>query len=289
MRRQKSQTTLTALLTLLLIVPLTAIPVLAQEEEPAEESAEDQASREEKALDSTATQWSFQFAWQGMTYNDDILDNGQMRPPGNDDFLQARIVAPFAFEKFTILPRLTIRHYENAQGQSGLGNTELFGLIIPKSWDWGSGRFGLGPLVTAPGDKNVARDEWGYGFAMALVNGKGKWFYGALLTQVWRAVDPQQLPAGTSDANPLGIAPFLNYRLGGGWYIGNGDMIISWNWDRSELYVPIACRVGKVLVGETSSWNIYGEYKTSLYKSNWSGTAVKDSIRVNVTYSIPVG
>ena len=76
-------------------------------------------------------------------YYRDIV-NGQPRPEGSTDFIQARIVAPLPFEKFTILPRLTFRHYENAQGQSGMGNTELFALIIPKSWDWGSGRMGLG-------------------------------------------------------------------------------------------------------------------------------------------------
>ena len=44
-----------------------------------------------KALDSTATQWSFQFAYQMMPdyYTDDV--NGEPRPPGFDDFIQARI------------------------------------------------------------------------------------------------------------------------------------------------------------------------------------------------------
>ena len=83
------------------------------------------------------------------------------RPAGATDYFQVRMVAPLVFDNFTILPRLTLRHYENPQGQSGIGNTELFGLIIPKGWDWGSGRFGIGPLVTLPGDEKVARDELG--------------------------------------------------------------------------------------------------------------------------------
>jgi len=246
--------------------------------------------RESMALDSTATQWSFQFAYQKMPdYHDDILDNGLMRPAGNTDFLQLRIVAPIPLESFTILPRLTFRHYENARGQSGFGNTELFGLIIPRSWDWGSGRVGIGPLVTLPGDKEVARDEWGYGFAAAAVNTKGKWFYGLLFTQSWRAVDPLIVQPGTSDTNPLGISLFLNYRLGNGWYIGNGDMVARWDWDKSEFYLPIGVRVGKVFVGEKSSWNIYAEYQTSLIYKDWSGSAVENSFRINVTYTIPVG
>jgi hypothetical protein len=250
----------------------------------AEEAVQDDVS---KALDSTATQWSFQFAYQSMpNYKDDYVD-GKPRPEGSTDFVQFRIVAPLAYEKFTILPRLTFRHYENAEGKSGFGNTELFGLIIPKSWDWGSGRMGLGPLVTAPGDSGVAKDEWGYGLASAIVNTSGNWFYGFLLTQSWQAVDPEALPPSKSDTNPLGIAPFLNYQLGGGWYVGNGDMIVRYDWDSKEFYMPIGVRFGKVIVGPNSSWNIYGEYQTSLVYDDYPGPAVEDSFRINVTYTMP--
>jgi len=246
---------------------------------------------ESKALDSTATQWSFQFAYQWMPdYYDDVLDDGLPRPAGLDNYLQVRIVAPVVFQKFTILPRLTIRHYENVNtGESGLGNTELFGLIIPKAWDWGTGRFGIGPLVTAPGDEAVAKDEWGYGLAGGAVNTAGQWFYGLLLTQSWRAVDPRTLPAGSSDANPLGLAPFLNYRIANGWYVGNGDMVALWSWDKSQFYLPIGVRFGKVIVQEKGSWNIYGEYQTSLIKNGWDGPAVENSYRFNITYTMPVG
>jgi hypothetical protein len=245
---------------------------------------------ETKALDSTATQWSFQFAYQTMDYKTDTLDNGVTRPAGLDNYVQLRIVAPFAFKSFTLLPRVTLRHYENLNtGDSGLGNTEVFALMIPKSWDWGSGRFGIGPLITLPGDEKVARDEWGYGLATALVNSSGKWFYGVLLTQSWRAIDPQTLPTGTSDTNPLGIAPFLNYRIANGWYIGNGDMVAQYDWDSGKVFMPIGVRVGKVFVRETGTWNFYGEYQTSLIYDSWPGSAVDTSIRVNVTYSIPVG
>jgi hypothetical protein len=243
---------------------------------------------ETKALDSTATQWSFQFAYQTMPdYFNDSIGNGQTRPDGMTDYVQLRIVAPLAYEKFTILPRITLRHYENPQGESGIGNTEIFGLIIPKKWDWGTGRFGIGPLITAPGDEEVAKDEWGYGLATALVNAKGKWFYGVLLTQSWQSVDPAALQPGTSDTNPLGIAPFLNYRLGSGWYIGNGDMVIQYDWDSKEWKVPIGVRVGKVLVKERGSWNYYFEYQTTAVYDGWKGSAVKNSYRFNVTYTMP--
>jgi hypothetical protein len=268
----------------------------AEEDASSPPQAEDDAGSESledaqnKALDSTATQWSFQGAWQIMPdYHNDTMSNGQTRPDGATDYLQLRIVAPLALEKLTILPRVTLRHYENPQGESGMGNTEIFALIIPKSWDWGSGRTGIGPLVTLPGSKKVARDEWGYGFAAAVVNSSGKWYYGLLFTQTWRAVDPTSLPPTSSDTNPLGIAPFLNYQIGGGWYVGNGDMVARYDWDTNQFYLPIGVRFGKVFVKEKGSWNAYFEYQTSLIYKDWLGSAVKNSYRFNVTYTIPVG
>lgn len=241
-----------------------------------------------KALDSTATQWSFQFAYQQSDYKDDRVD-GMPRQPGLDNFWQLRVVAPLAFDSFTMLPRLTLRHYENKEtGKDGWGNSELFGLIIPKSWDWGTGRVGLGPLITTPGDEDVAKDEWGYGLAGAVVNTSGNWFYGVLLTQSWRSVDPKNLSPDLQDnTNPLGIAPFLNYQLGNGWYIGNGDMVIQYDWNSKEVYMPINLRVGKVNVGETGSWNYYVEVGTSLIYKDWPGSAKDSSVRFNVTRTIP--
>jgi len=269
------------------VIPLVfvALSILAATETRSQE--QDDVS---KAMDSTATQWSYQFAYQTMPdYHDDILADGSTRPAGATDYLQVRIVAPLVYDSFTILPRLTLRHYENAQGESGIGNTELFGLIIPKSWDWGTGRTGIGPLITAPGNDKVARDEWGYGLAAAAVNSSGKWFYGLLFTQTWRSIDPQQLPAGSSDTNPLGIAPFLNFQLGDGWYVGNGDMVIQYDWDSNSVYIPIGVRIGKVFVKPKGSWNYYFEYQTSLVYDDWPGSAVENSYRFNVTYTVPVG
>jgi len=121
------------------------------------------------------------------------------------------------------------------------------------------------------------------------VNTSGKWFYGVLLTQSWQAIDPDNLPAGSSDTNPLGIAPFLNYQLGGGWYVGNGDMIISYDWDSNEVYMPIGVRIGKVIAGNKGSWNAYFEYQTSLVYDDWPGAAKDQSFRINLTRTLPAG
>jgi hypothetical protein len=286
--RNPALTTLVRLLAMLLAAAVFSSIAQAQE---TEENVSGGHDRESMAMDSTATQWSFQFAYQWMPdYHDDMLDDGSTRPPGLDNYAQLRIVAPVPTTSFTILPRLTVRHYENAQGESGFGNTELFALIVPRSWDWGAGRAGIGPLVTLPGDAKVARDEWGYGFAAAAVNTSGKWFYGLLFTQSWRAIEPnQQQTTEQSDTNPLGIAPFLAYRFGGGWYAQTADLGAQYDGDSGKFYLPIGLRLGRVLVGEKASLNVYAEYRTSLIYDSWPGSAVKNSYRLNVSYTIPVG
>lgn len=252
---------------------------------------EGEQSRESMAVDATASQWSFQFAYQWMPdYHDDILSDGSTRPAGLDNYAQLRIVAPISLKKLTILPRLTVRHYEAPSGKSGFGNTELFGLIIPKATDWGTGRAGIGPLVTFPGNPDVSKDEWGYGFAAAVVQNTGNWFYGLLFTQTFRSIDPNALPPGESDTNPLGIAPFVNYRFGStGLYVQTADIVALYDWNSRKFYMPIGARFGKVWVWEKASLNVYAEYRTSMIYKNWKGSAVKNSYRLNVSYTIPVG
>jgi hypothetical protein len=106
----------------------------------------------------------------------------------------------------------------------------------------------------------------------------------------WPAPSSNALPAGDDNTNPLGIAPFLNFQLGGGWYVGNGDMVIQYDWDSNEVYMPIGVRIGKVIPSKKSgSWNAYFEWQTSLIYNDWPGAAKDNSIRFNLTKTLPVG
>lgn len=66
-------------------------------------------------------------------------------------------------------------------------------------------------------------------------------------------------------------------------------MVALYDWDSKKFYLPIGVRFGKVLVLEKGSWNMYGEYQTSLIYKGYLGPAVKNSIRFSVSYTIPVG
>jgi hypothetical protein len=122
------------------------------------------------------------------------------------------------------------------------------------------------------------------------VQNTGNWFYGLLFTQTFRSIDPNALPPGESDTNPLGIAPFVNYRFGStGLYLQTADIVALYDWNSGGFYAPIGARFGKVWVWEKASLNVYAEYRTSMIYKNWKGSAVKNSYRLNVSYTIPVG
>ncbi|PLW96412.1 MAG: hypothetical protein C0591_08795, partial [Marinilabiliales bacterium] len=67
------------------------------------------------------------------------------------------------------------------------------------------------------------------------------------------------------------------------------DIVANYDWKTKKFYLPIGLRLGKVWVWEKSSLNVYGEYRTSAVYKNWEGSAVKNSYRLNVSYTIPVG
>jgi hypothetical protein len=270
-----------------LALAVTAAPVAAQEQ-----------SRESMALDNTAAQWSLQFAYQAMLdYRQDTLASGAVRPEGNQGFFQYRMVAPIPLGKVTILPRLTVRLSQNKDGEWGISPTDLFALIVP--FQWSTGRAGIGPDIVIPGSAKVGSNEWAYGLAGAVIQRffNEKMMVGLLLQQTWGQRDvvdlSQPIPTPTDStetgANPLVINPFINVQLGGGWYAGTNDLQAQYSWEFGGWKVPVGARLGYVLVRPKNSWNFYVEYATDFATDDWPGAAAKHKVRVNASFTIPVG
>ena len=246
-------------------------------------------SRESMAVDATASQWSFQFAYEGQfDYRSDIMTNGLTRPEGDKGFGQFRLVAPIAKSDswpVTLLPRLTLRMVQNSQNDLGFGSSDLFVLGIAQQWS--SGRWGIGPQINFPaGDAKFGSTKWGYGVAGAITQRAldDDLFIALLLQQTWR-----ENAAGSTQAGPLGINLTLVYQLGGGYYIGNGDYVISYDWQHGAFNVPFLVRFGKAWIGDTTTWNAYLEYGTSVYYDDWIGPVPGHILRLNVQFQIPVG
>ena len=86
-------------------------------------------SRASQAMDATATQWSFQVAYQSMPdYHNDLV-NGEERRKGLDNYAQLRVVAPVPLKSMTLLPRLTIRHYEDLEKKASEKGLAIESLI----------------------------------------------------------------------------------------------------------------------------------------------------------------
>ena len=264
---------------------LVAPPLAAQEQ-----------SRESMALDNTAAQWSLQFAYQAMPeYRQDTLATGDVRPEGNKGFFQFRMVAPISLGKVSILPRLTARVAQNKDGEWGISPTDLFALIVP--FQWSTGRAGLGPDVVIPGSEKVGSTEWAYGLAGAVIQRffNEKMMVGLLLQQTWGRRDVidlgQPIPTDSTEtgANPLVINPFINVQLGKGWYAGTNDLQALYSWEFGGWKIPVGARLGYVLVRPNNSWNFYVEYATDFATDDWPGAAAKHKIRLNASFTIPVG
>jgi hypothetical protein len=245
-------------------------------------------SRESMAVDATASQWSFQFAGEGFyDYKDDTLDNGTQRPPGNKGFFQFRLVAPIPKSEknpITWLPRLTLRSVRNAESDVGFGSSDIFILGIINQW--ATGRWGLGPQINFPAQEGFGNTNWGLGFAGAVTQRAmgDKFFLAFLLQQTW-----SENAAGETKASPLSINPTFVFQLGDGWYIGNGDYVVRYDWDNSAWFIPFGVRLGKAFIKPNKTWNTYIEYAASLYYDDWQGSVAGHSIRINFQFQIPVG
>jgi len=249
-------------------------------------------SRESMANDATASQWTFQFAYEYSDWRENPLSDGSPRPKGNKDMVQLRIVAPFTPEMtglpFTILPRLTLRNIEAQSGSSGGGNAELFALVIPL--EWATGRWGIGPQVNFPADNaQLGTLAWRFGFATAMLQRamNDKLLTGLLIQQLWGESDKTRPDAVV--ASPISIQPVLNYALPKGYYLNIGETAFSYNWQEDAWLIPLGFRFGKLFVGKKSTWNVYAEYRRSVVYEDWPGAALGHAVRVNVSYTIPVG
>ena len=78
------------------------------------------------------------------------------------------------------------------------------------------------------------------------------------------------------------------YQFSDTWYLGNGDMVIRYNWQERAWIVPLGLRIGKLFVREKDAFNVYLEYQTSVIYKDWPGSAPSNTLRVNVGYTIPV-
>jgi hypothetical protein len=251
-----------------------------------------QQTRESMANDQTATQWTFLLGFQAMNYRTDEIAPGVQRPKGVDRFWMGRVVLPIAKKgwfPFSLLPRFTTRIATSQDGHTGLGASDLFVLVIPA--EWGSGRFGIGPLITFPAsDERLGLTDWTYGFSAGIsqrfLDDRLSLF--AVAGQTWGRLDPFS-PEDQNVEAPLVINPVLFYQLNKNWYVGTGDLVLRYEWDTEAWLVPLGFRIGRLWVRAKGTWNVYFDYSRSIVYKNWPGSVPSHQFRITLGFSLPVG
>jgi hypothetical protein len=277
------------ILTLVVLLSLAA-PLFAQsndETEPQEDEATEIIEEAVDTNDPTAAAWSYALGMEFYDWKTDTLDNGQTRPTGNDNTLQFRVVAPLPKGTLGLplksLVRFTYKNLEAPGGTSGSGNAELMWLTLPV--DWGTGRFGIGPVINFPADdKQFGSDVWRFGIGSVVIQNslEGKLLWGVLMQQVWGET---MANSDSVFAAPIAIQPFATYSFNQNWYISNGESPFAYNWQAKEWLIPFGVRGGRLFTTNKGVWNAYGEYRFPIVYKDWPGAVADNTIRVQVSYT----
>jgi hypothetical protein len=283
-----------AILSLMLML-IAWTPVFAmetQEVDTAETSVsedEDPADSDEKVdtNDPTAAAWSYALGFEFYDWKEDEVAPGQTRPTGNDNTVQARIVAPLPAGTLGMpiksLVRFTYRNIEAPGGTSATGNSELMWLTLPV--DWGTGRFGIGPVINFPADeKQFGADVWRFGLGSVVIQNslEGKLLWGILIQQVWGETKAN---SDSVYASPIAVQPFATYSINDNWYISNGEAPMAFNCQKKEWLIPMGIRVGRLFKTRKGTWNGYLEYRWPIVWKDWPGAVAENTVRVQVSYT----
>jgi hypothetical protein len=157
----------------------------------------------------------------------------------------SRTIAPLIY-----LPGLTNR-LPQRRISSGLGNS-TFGLgDINQTFYFSPAAaqqliWGVGPSFNLPTatSKVLGSGKFSMGPAAVALAMPKPWVIGVLARQLWSVAGP----GDRSDVSQLLLQPFVNYNLGGGWYLVSSPMITAdWNAPSGNRWtVPVGGGFGKI-------------------------------------------
>jgi hypothetical protein len=146
-----------------------------------------------------------------------------------------------------IVPLIEMPPFMDGQNRNhGLGNIQFEGFFTPKKKVFGCWTIGLGadlefPTNSGP-DNRFGSDNWSAGPALLLMQEKGHWVFGGLLTQLW------SYHGNDAEVNTTSLQPFVNYNLKDGWYLHSDPTFTAdWSADSSQTWtIPLGGGFGKV-------------------------------------------
>lgn len=132
----------------------------------------------------------------------------------------------------------------NLPGATGLGDINYSLFLSPAQT--GKLIWGVGPSISLPTatDPLLGSEKWSAGPTAVFLTQDETWTFGALIRQTWSFAGA----SSRGEVNQFLLQPFVNYRLGDGWYL-NSAPILTANWTANagnQWTIPLGGGAGRV-------------------------------------------
>ncbi|HHQ49021.1 MAG TPA: neuromedin U [Acidobacteria bacterium] len=131
-------------------------------------------------------------------------------------------------------------YYTGGDRQWGLSDTSYTAWLSPNkpgTFLWGAGVACTLPTAT---EDSMGNDKWAFGPSFVMVIFKGKFVMGGVFQNTWSTGG-----SGRHDTNNFFSQIFINYNIGGGWYVSTMPIFTA-DWNAEDTWVvPIGATIGK--------------------------------------------
>ena len=216
------------LASLLLAVALPAV---------SDEDKKEGQSLDQAANDPTASLMSVQI-------QDIYAGNYHKLDNENGNTLLFRSAVPFEVGGLNNIARATMPIVtKSPSGASGLSDLVLFDLIVfNQSW----GRWGVGPVMLFPTatDDRLGGEKWAMGPAEGFVARSDKLMWGAFNQNLFTYAGN----GSRENVNVSILQPIINYSLPDKWSVGNSEMNLTYDWEKSAwTALPLGLKLNKMV------------------------------------------
>ena len=129
----------------------------------------------------------------------------------------------------------------SVNGTSGMGDIDLLHLFINNK-KWGATGLGFNISFPTATDERLGSGKWEAGPAAVLVyKGIPKWQLGGLVYNNW-SFDTNR--HGKENVNKMYTQWIATYHFKPGWYVGWGDLPMSFNWKNGKQNIPVCAKLG---------------------------------------------
>jgi hypothetical protein len=166
-------------------------------------------------------------------------------------------------------------------GTSGMGDTSLLHLFITKK-KWGATGLGFNMTLPTATDDRLGSGKWQAGPAAVFVYTKiPKWQLGGLIDNNW-SFDTNR--HGKKNVNKMSIQWLVNYHYKPGYYVGWGDLPMTFNWKNGKQNIPLNIKWGHTTKIGKQPVDMYVQ---PFYTPSHDGLSNKYGVKFNLTFLFP--